>query len=283
MKKSILYSVALVGILFGVATEALAYDCVCSPGSKPWGCPMLGTMAAHGLNCGPELPVSPQACGQVSCNSPLNGQKTLNQDFFIDYNLKADRPAQCTAFAVHGGTIDKGVSDIIDGLMYCRGFWGKYEFSGPSMEYHVTETQFNEPCYGMLRSMGKTRIHIHSNVGAALNTICVGTKASVTAPNFITQLRAALEARFIGGVTVEYNGTGACANSPAKTGRDELGLEIQKDLAIQMGNEAGQCNNLSTRFGALVDALSKSFPSCFDSVKHNGQSTFPYPGCGLGY
>lgn len=103
-----------------------------------------------------------------------------------------------------------------------------------------------------------------------------------TAPTFRDNLRAGLTSRGIYDVTVEYNGTGKCLKSPAKTGRDDLGSEIHKDLAIQMASEAGQCNHLNGRFGALVWALSQSFPSCFDTVNHGGDSTFDSPGCGVG-
>jgi phage replication-related protein YjqB (UPF0714/DUF867 family) len=235
------------------------------------------------MRCGPAIPVVPQPCGPSSGGNPINAVKKLNQDFFIGYNLKAENPAMCTAFAIHGGNIDKGVHGIVDGMLYCKGYWGNYEFSGNSFDDHVTEVLFNEPCYVMLRAMGQTKIHIHSNIRAEPNTICIGTNAMSTAPYFKDQLLAALAARNIKDVTVEYNKTGKCAQSPAKTGRDNLGLEIHQGLAIEMAKEAYHCENLSGKFGALVDALNQSFPNCFADKRPGGNSTFSSPGCGVGY
>ncbi|MBF0205460.1 MAG: poly-gamma-glutamate hydrolase family protein [Oligoflexia bacterium] len=288
MKKTNLLVFSLFAIFFMLsAAVGLAYDCVCTSNSTPWGCPFMANDfwdIRHNQSCGGKH-IPPQACGPVDCSTPLANSKTINKDFFVNYNVSVVSPGQCTAFAIHGGGIDKGVSGIIDGLLYCPGIWGKYEFSGPSMEYHVTETKFNEPCYDQLRKAGKTRIHIHSNIGADPNTICVGTKAKTTAPNFVDNLRTALKSRNATNVVVEYKGVGKCANVSGGTlGRDELGLEIHKGLAEQMSQEAGQCKNTSTtRFGALVESLCKSFPSCCAGGVIGGQSTFPHPGCGVGY
>ncbi len=288
MKHSVLLTFALTAAFLGTSFEARAYDCVCKPGDKPWGCPLMANNfydIQHNQSCANKY-VPAETCGQPSaaCTNPLFGSgKQITKDFSVDYNFKVDYPAECTAFAIHSGGIDKGVKGIVDGLLYCPGIWGNYEFSAPNMDYHVTETQFNEPCYERIRQVAKTRIHIHSNVKAGPNTICVGTKAKNTAPHFVADLQAALKSRGIYNVIVDYKGSNQCAAAPGTTGRDELGLEIHKDLAVQMGSEAGQCRDKSGRFGAFVEALCRSFSSCCNKTSHGGQATFSMPGCGVGY
>jgi phage replication-related protein YjqB (UPF0714/DUF867 family) len=185
------------------------------------------------------------------------------------------------AFGIHSGDIDKGVQGILHGMTWCQGIWGYYEFTAPNSTYHITETKFNEPCYGLLRSIGKTRIHIHSFTAASEPAICVGTQAR---SGFLSNLQSALNKRG-SSVVADYKGQGACARAPGTTGRDELGVEIQKDLAMNMATEAYRCGentSLSTSvFGAFFEALCASFPNCCVG-KSGGKTTKPTPGCGVG-
>jgi hypothetical protein len=166
------------------------------------------------------------------------------------------------------------------------------QFQAPTSELHVTETQFNEPCYGVLRTMplptgkARARIHVHSFRGSSDTwTICVGASTSA-ADSFIGNMNAALSSRGVADVVVEKKGVGACSDSPGKEGRDELGLEIKRGLALNMAADAstykcGKDTPTASAFAAFVDALQWTFPGCTASNQAS-TGTNSLPSCTVG-
>lgn len=278
------FALILVNAVVGLASKD-THDCFCTPGVKIWGCPYLDPPFPRFLgssrSCEQASTMLKPACGPVRapCSNPLIGVPFDPLEHFdVIYNLKPDCPGCCTAFGIHSGNIDRGVDQIVRNLVYCRGsIWGYYRFMAPDFSRHITETQYNEPCYVTLRNAGRVRIHIHSNVDVAAPAVCVGkpTRDTSTTDKFISNMRAALVKRRITGVEVNYSKepTSVCRDSPNTTGRDELGLEITKGLAIKMAGQAEFCSDTTGEFGALWDALKLTFPYCVQQGAGIGSDT----------
>jgi len=100
----------------------------------------------------------------------------LNETEGIDYKvIVKDQNSSISLFAVHGGKIEPGTSELITEI---GGPYNQYHFMGQkeinNFSLHITSSRFNEPLALELAKKSKKCLAFHGYIGKGENAVCIG-------------------------------------------------------------------------------------------------------------
>ena len=112
------------------------------------------------------------------CADPYSTFEELSQNEVegVDYKIIVkDQNSSISFFAVHGGKIEPGTSELIEEI---GGKFNQYHFMGikeiNNFSLHITSSRFNEPRALDLAKKSKQCLSLHGYIGKGENAVCIG-------------------------------------------------------------------------------------------------------------
>lgn len=99
-----------------------------------------------------------------------------NEKSGVDYRIVVeDKGSPTTLFAVHGGGIERGTSELVRAI---DGGFNQYHFEGlkadNNFSMHITSARFDEPQALKLVARSRNCLSLHGYIGKGEDAVCIG-------------------------------------------------------------------------------------------------------------